>query len=144
MSARHGFAVAGTVLALAGIAVPSASADPQPTLGQVWGSGQDGYGTVRPARVFNGGDPTGDIWGISWSSWGGPQAKGAGTAYWEPPDASVADSVSRPATIVAYNLGTCNGQLMYQAAKWYFPGEGESFNPNGHYNICTGDYVAGN
>jgi hypothetical protein len=25
--------------------------------------------------------------------------------------------------------------------KWYFPGEGESFDPRGHYNICTGDYV---
>ena len=60
---------------------------------------------------------------------------------WEAPGAAVAESVSRPAAIVAYNLGTCNGQLMYQAAKWYFPGEGESFDPRGHYNICTGGYV---
>jgi hypothetical protein len=48
------------------------------------------------------------------------------------------------AGIVAYNLGTCDGQLIYQAAKWYFPGKGEAFNPAGHYNICTGDYVDGN
>jgi len=56
---------------------------------------------------------------------------------------SVSQSVKESATIVAYNLGYCDGQLMYQAAKWYFPGYGESFNPAGHYNICTGDYVDG-
>jgi hypothetical protein len=143
MSIRGTAAVAIAMLALAGAAAaPSASADPEPTLGQVWAPpGQEGYGTVRPAKVFNGGDPTGMIWDISWSSWGGPQAEGTGTSYWEAPGATVAESVSRPATIVAYDLGTCNGQLMYQAAKWYFPGEGESFDPRGHYNICTGDYV---
>jgi hypothetical protein len=144
MPIRNTFAVATAVLALAAAAVPSASADPEPTLGQVWGQNQEGYGTVRPAKVFNGGDPTGMIWNISWSSWGGAQATGTGTANWEPPGAAVADSVSRPATIVAYNLGTCNGQLMYQAVDWYFPTEGQSFNPRGHYNICTGDYVNGN
>jgi hypothetical protein len=129
-------------LAIAG--APSASGNPQPTLGRVWAPNQEGYGTVRPAKVFNGGDPTGMIWGITWSSWGGEQATGTGTAHWEPPGASVADSVNEPATIVAYNLGTCNSQLMYQAAKWYFPGKGQAFNPAGHYNICTGDYVNGN
>ena len=53
-------------------------------------------------------------------------------------------AIKEPATIVAYNLGTCGGQLMYQRAKWYFPGKGEAFKPAGHYNICTGDYVNGN
>ncbi len=101
-------------LAIAG--APFASADPQPTLGRVWAPSVRGYGTVRPARVFNGGDPTGDIWDITWSSWGGEQATGAGTSYWVPPGAGVAGSVKEPATIVAYNLGTCDGQLMYQAA----------------------------
>ncbi len=55
--------------------------------------------------------------------------------------ASVAESYKESATIVAYNLGTCQGQLMYQAAKWYFPGKGQTFDPAGHYNICTGDYI---
>jgi hypothetical protein len=142
MSIHRRVAAATAVLALAGgAAVPPASADPEPTLGQAWTPNQDGYGMVRPAKVFNGGDPTGMIWDISWSSWGGERAEGTGTSYWEAPGAAVAESVSRPATIVAYNLGTCDGQLMYQAAKWYFPGEGESFDPRGHYNICTGDYV---
>ncbi len=141
MSVGRTFAAATAVLALAGSAAPCASADPEPTLGQTWAPTQEGYGTVRPATVYNGGDPTGRIWDISWSSWGGARAEGTGTSYWEAPGAAVAESVSRPAAIVAYNLGTCNGQLMYQAAKWYFPGEEESFDPRGHYNICTGGYV---
>jgi hypothetical protein len=140
-------AVIATIIALAAgstTGTPSASADPQPTLGRAWNPNAEGYGTVAPANVNNGGDPTGDIWDITWSSWGGEQAIGTGTSYAIPPGAiSVAQSVKQPATIVAYNLGNCDGQLMYQAAKWYFPGYGESFNPAGHYNICTGDYVDG-
>jgi hypothetical protein len=136
--------VAAVVMGLSLTGAPPASADPQPTLGGAWAPAVRGYGTVRPARVFNGGDPTGDIWDIAWSTWGGDQATGVGTSYWEPPGAGVAGSVKEPATIVAYNLGTCDGRLMYQAAKWYFPGKGETFNPAGHYNICTGDYVDGN
>ncbi len=134
---------AAVMAALAVAAAPVSSADPQPTLGRVWASNQEGYGAVRPAKVFNGGDPTGMIWNISWSSWGDEQARGTGTANWEAPGASVADSTPQPATIVAYNLGTCNGQLMYQAAKWFFPTKGETFNPAGHYNICTGSFVNG-
>jgi PAB1-binding protein PBP1 len=140
-------AAIATTMALAACSttgVPTASADPQPTLGGVWNPSVRGYGTVRPVRVFNGGDPTGDIWDITWASWGGERAIGRGLSYGIPPGAtSVAESIKQPATIVAYNLGTCNGQLMYQAAKWYFPGNGETFDPAGHYNICTGDYVNG-
>jgi hypothetical protein len=146
-TARRFAAALASAAALVGPAIagaPSASADPQPTLGRAWAPSVRGYGTLRPARVYNGGDPTGDIWDITWSTWGGERATGAGTSYWEPPDAGVAGSIKEPATIVAYNLGTCGGQLMYQAAKWYFPGKGEAFNPAGHYNICTGDYVDGN
>ena len=137
-------ATAIAVAACSTTGAPSAAADPQPTLGRAWSPSVRGYGTVQPVRVFNGGDPTGDIWDITWSSWGGAQATGRGLSYGIPPGATtVAESIKQPATIVAYNLGTCNGQLMYQAAKWYFPGNGETFDPAGHYNICTGDYVNG-
>lgn len=139
-------AIAATiaVAACSTAGAPVVRADSQPTLGRAWNPSARGYGTVQPTRVFNGGDPTGDIWDITWSSWGGEQAIGRGLSYGIPPGAtSVAESIKQPATIVAYNLGTCNGQLMYQAAKWYFPGNGETFDPAGHYNICTGDYVKG-
>ena len=43
--------------------------------------------------------------------------------------------------MVAFNLGTCDGKLMYQAVEWYFPGEGQSFNASQYENICTGSYV---
>lgn len=131
------------VLALSVLAAARASADPEPTLGQVWASSQQGYGSVRPARISNGGDPTGTIWDVTWSSWGGAQAIGHGTSYWTPLDGTTADSLARPATIVAYQLGMCHGTLMYRAAKWYFPGEGESFEPAGHYDICDGGYLDG-
>ena len=45
-------------------------------------------------KDFNGGDPTGMIWKISWSSSEDAQAAGTGTAECEPPGATVAD---RPA-----------------------------------------------
>ena len=139
MSIRRTFAAAAAVLGLAGAAAtPCASADPEPTLGQVWGTNQRGYGTVRPATIDGGGSSTGLVENISWSSWGGPQATGTGTALWVPPGAPNAAGVRQPANIVAYNLGTCNGKPAYQAVKWYFPGKGESFNPSGGQNICTG------
>jgi hypothetical protein len=37
-----------------------------------------GFGTMRPAEIFNGGDPSGLVTGIHWSSWGGSTAVGAG------------------------------------------------------------------
>ncbi|WP_076480502.1 hypothetical protein [Williamsia sterculiae] len=112
-----------------------------PTLGKVWASSQQGYGEVRPATVFNGGDPTGLVENITWSSWGGSQATGTGTGSYEAPGQSVADSTQQQATIVAFNLGTCDGQLMYQAIEWYYPQHGETFHPDRYINICTGDYV---
>jgi hypothetical protein len=30
---------------------------------------------------------------------------------------------------------------MYQAVEWFFPGDGQSFDPNHYLNICTGQYV---
>lgn len=112
-----------------------------PTLGIVWASAQKGYGQVRPTEVYNGGDPTGMVSAITWNSWGGPKATGTGTAIYVPPGGSVPDGKATPATVVAFNLGQCQGRLMYQAIEWYFPSKGETFNPTAYINICTGDYV---
>ncbi|NMO05093.1 hypothetical protein HH308_28115 [Gordonia sp. TBRC 11910] len=112
-----------------------------PTLGTVWAPNQKGYGEVRPTDVYNGGDPTGIVDNITWSSWGGSTATGSGTGIYVPDGGYVAQGKQTPATIVAFNLGQCQGRLMYQAIEWYFPSKGESFNPNSYINICTGDYV---
>jgi hypothetical protein len=122
---------------------PSSGAAAVPVLGQLTGvfaHGQ-GFGQVRPAEVFNGGDPTGLVSGITWSSWGGTQAAGTGTGYFDPPSEPVAASKKEPATIVAFRLGTCDGRLMYEAVEWYFPESGQSFSSSHYENVCTGTFV---
>jgi hypothetical protein len=123
---------------------PSATpATPAPTLGQlagVFAHGQ-GFGQAEPSTIFNGGDPTGLVKHISWQSWGAAKAIGYGKAEYVGPNQSVATGRQKPATVVAFHLGTCDGKLMYEAVEWYFPGEGQSFNPAQYENVCTGSYV---
>jgi hypothetical protein len=114
---------------------------PVPVLGAEWQPGnQKGYGTAHPDTIFNGGDPTGLVTGVRWQSWGGPVAIASGTSY-DPGNSIVADSVQRTATVEAFNLGVCHGTLMYQAIEWYFPTDGQKFDPHIYINICTGTYV---
>ena len=124
-------------------ASPSASPAGVPTLGQLAGDfaqGQ-GFGQVKPARIFNGGDPTGLVTHVVWSSWGGTQATATGTAEYVGPNQSVASGTEESATVVAFDLGTCDGKYMYQAIEWYFPQHNQAFNPSTYENICTGGYV---
>jgi len=101
----------------------------------------EGFGEVRPATVFNGGDPTGLVMHITWSSWGGSTAVGTGTSDYVGPNQTVAGGTQETVTIVAFDLGACGGTLMYQAVEWYFPQHGQTFNPGQYENICTGSYV---
>lgn len=96
-----------------------------------------GYGSTRPASISNGGDPTGIVTNVSWQSWGGAQAMGTGTGYYDPPNVPVSQSQPEQATIVAFDLGTCGGQYMYRAIEWYFPAFGGSFNASNYLNICS-------
>jgi hypothetical protein len=115
-----------------------------PVLGQQAGTfdyNSQGFGEVRPATVYNGGDPTGLVTHITWSSWGGSTATGTGTSDWVGPNQSVATGTQETVTIVAFDLGTCGGKLMYQAVEWYFPQHGGTFNPSQYEDICNGSYV---
>jgi hypothetical protein len=132
---------ASTGQASQALAGTTATTQPLPALGRVWGPGQEGYGKVRPATVFNGGDPTGLVEHITWSSWGGPTATGHGVAYYDPPNKPVAESTPQRATIVAFGLGTCAGHRAYLKVEWYFPEHGQKFNPKTYINDCTGKYV---
>lgn len=96
-----------------------------------------GYGSARPATIDNGGDSTGIVTGVRWQSWGGAQATGTGTAYYDPPGKPFADAVAQTATVVAFDLGTCDGVLMYQAVEWYFPQSGGSFDPGTYLDDCS-------
>jgi hypothetical protein len=115
-----------------------------PALGRpagIFANNGEGFGEVRPATVFLGGDPTGLVMHITWSSWGGSTATGKGTSDWVGPNQSVATGTQEAVTIVAFDLGTCGGKLMYRAVEWYFPQHGETFDPGQYEDICTGSFV---
>jgi hypothetical protein len=118
---------------------PAQSAEP--TLGRVWASYQQGYGEARPSTVNNGGDPTGLVRHVTWESWGKSTAIGHGISVDASHAHSVAEAPSKRATIEAFDLGNCAGRLMYKAVEWWFPSDGQHFDPNRYINICTGDYV---
>jgi hypothetical protein len=113
-----------------------------PVLGKPWAPYQRGYGTIRPIVIDNGGDPTGIVSNVTWKSWGGAQAVGFGTGNFDPPDQPVAASRPEPATVVAFDPGTCLHTFMYRQVEWYFPGEGQSLNTANAMNICASDTQA--
>ena len=123
---------------------PAVQSNISPTLGQPAGifvHGSVGFGEVKPSEIFNGGDPTGLVTQIVWSSWGGAQAVGIGKSDYVGPNQEVASGTEEAATVVAFDLGNCDGKLMYKAVEWYFPQHGQSFDPHHYENICTGTYV---
>jgi hypothetical protein len=124
--------------AAAATASPS-TPSPVPVLGQSRGTTQ-GYGSVRPNVISNGGDATGLVMNVSWQSWGGSQAVGTGTGYYVPPNVPLALAKAEQATVVAFDPGTCDGQYMYQAIEWYFPASGGSFDASTYLNDCSWTY----
>ena len=114
-----------------------------PTLGQLAGvfANGIGFGQIRPPEVYNGGDPTGLVNKITWQSWGGATATGTGTSTYVSANQPVAAGTPQSVTIVAFQLGTCGGKLMYQAVEWYFPQHGQAFSSTHYENVCTGTYV---
>ncbi len=113
-----------------------------PVLGRPWGPGQVGYGQVRPARIFNGGDPTGEVEHIRWTGWGAGRAIGVGDAEYVWPGTAVADNgFTSGARVVAFHLGRCRGHLSYNAIEWFFPKYGQSFRPHTYIDSCSGRYA---
>jgi hypothetical protein len=110
-----------------------------PVLGLPWAPNQEGYGQVRPGRVYMGGDPTGLYTNVVWHSWGGPTATADATGIHAP--GTVADGTPEPARVVAFKLGYCRGTYAYRAMASYFPRLGEKFDPKKYIDVCTGDYV---
>jgi hypothetical protein len=129
-----------TTTAIPSTTQPSSTGN-APTLGREWASAQQGYGSVRPSTIFNGGDPTGAVTDVHWQSWGGPQAMGQGTSDYVADNQTVAEGTQEPATVVAFDLGMCQGKLAYRAIEWFFPQHGQAFNTNRYINICTGAFV---
>jgi hypothetical protein len=114
---------------------------PIPTLGIAWQQNLKGYGTVRPGYISGDGDPTSIVSAVSWETWGGATAVGTGTSSDPRGARSTADSVQRQATVEAFDLGECDGKLVYRAVEWYFPSVGDKFDPASYLNTCTGLWV---
>lgn len=111
-----------------------------PILAGPWGMGQQGYGHVKPHTIFNGGDPTGLVKKIHWSSWGGRRATGTGTALWVGRNQPVAAGKFENARVVLFQLGVCHGRAAYNAIEWFFPQHGQKFSAGTYINACTGTY----
>jgi hypothetical protein len=111
---------------------PSSQSAEQPILGRFPSldqKGQIGFGEVRPDHIHYGGDPTGNLRDITWQTWGGPQALGTGLGWWVPPDKAVGEGEEAPINLVAFELGNCDGRLVYRNLAVYFPTHGGSFDP---------------
>lgn len=99
---------------------------------------REGYGEVKPETINNGGTSTGVVNKITWTQWGEEQAIGHGTATYRDITFGVNGRLAR-ATVVAFDLGPCNGRLAYRAVVWYFPSEGQWFDPRSYRDTCTGE-----
>jgi hypothetical protein len=80
---------------------------------------------------------------VAWRSWGGAGAVATGVSDYVGPGQSVAGGTEETATVVAFDLGTCHGKLMYRAVEWYFPQHGQAFDAGQYENICTNSYAPG-
>ena len=106
-----------------------------PVLGGPIGASSKGFGTVRPPVVSGGGDPTSTVDGITWRSWGGRTARGSGMACFVPQGAPVSACERERVEVVASGLGTCAGMRAYEDFGWYFPDEGQRFDPDADFYI---------
>lgn len=95
-----------------------------------------GLGQSQPGIIYFGGDPTGRVMDVTWNSWGGDKAEAAGLGNWR--EAGVGTHEA-PATVVAFDVGTCNGKRAYRKAAIFFPQRGEAFDPANGVNICFTD-----
>lgn len=71
---------AGVAATAAVMVVPAAADSTSSTVlgARAFAENGSGFGTVRPKEFFNGGDPSGRVSQIHWSSWGGKSAYGTG------------------------------------------------------------------
>jgi hypothetical protein len=83
------------------------------------GTGAEGWGNVAPHRIYNGGDPSGLVKEIQWTSWGGRVAIGYGLGWIFKPHGGY---YSRPLLVElrAQALGHCGSQPAYTqlAIRW--------------------------
>lgn len=106
------------VISLVGTVALAAAPAAQVVLGsKAFGVGGDGegFGGAHPRRIFNGGDPSGLVTKITWTSWGGGVATGHGlNAIFAPHGGYYPGLVT--IQLRAYDIGRCvaRGPLAYR------------------------------
>jgi hypothetical protein len=96
------------------LAAPSSGAAARVVLGGAIYGGErgEGWGTARPHTIFNGGDPSGLISNVHWSSWGGAEAHGRGRhPIFKPGGGYYRHAVA--AQLKAKRIGRCEGRRAY-------------------------------
>jgi hypothetical protein len=95
----------------------------------------DGFGTVKPRRIFNGGDASGLIKRIHWHHWGSDIARGLhpifkpGGGYYRKPSHS---------RLKAYDLGHCAGSHRRAYRRLKVRDQKRPGGPLGHWYLWSG------
>ncbi len=103
-----------------------------------------GWGTKKPARIFNGGDPSGMVTQIHWKRWGGAVTIGHGrNPIFKPHGGYYAHQVR--IKLRASAIGVCGGRRAYTQLFVREPSHpGGPLGPwrswSGASNICTAPY----
>ena len=92
------------------LALPAGAAAAEPVLGApgLYGEYGLGWGTERPAEIFNGGVPSGYIRGVEWKRWGRAVARGKGRVPTYKPEGGYYRKTV-PIQLRASRLGHCEG-----------------------------------
>ena len=98
------------------------------------GTGGEGWGTSLPAKIFNGGDPSGLVKEIQWTSWGGRTAIGYGLGWIFKPAGGY---YNRPLLVElrAESLGHCGSQRAYTQLAIRTPSKPEA--PLGSWHLWS-------
>jgi hypothetical protein len=107
--------VAIAAAAVVGLVSVEAYGANRPVLGSASFAGRygEGWGTARPAKIYNGGDLNGMVKEIQWTSWGGRAAIGYGLEWTFKPTGGYYE---RPLLVElrAQSLGHCRSQRAYR------------------------------
>jgi hypothetical protein len=95
-----------------------------------------GFEQIEPRYVTWGGDGTSFIRDVHWATWGGEQAVGQGVAEYVGPNGSPASGHAEAATVVASDLGRCQGHFVYRELEWYFPQHHEQLRQKYQWHTC--------
>jgi hypothetical protein len=94
----------------------------------------EGWEASRPAKIYNGGDPSGLVKEIQWTSWGGETATGYGLGYIFKPGGGY---YGRPVLVElrAQALGRCGSRAAYRQLAIRTPAKPEA--PLGSWHLWS-------